>query len=151
MLVQVFEKPGNNSKLVELASEYHVGRLRKTFTVDAIKEAAQKISVSASQAGIRRPSPAFQYTGRFAAILAKLYIESDDTTEGVELSRAGKFHAIQKLPQILECACLSCPGTGYTTRQGIYGVVDHVLRHHPTLFWGDRSSGGKEEFFKIIG
>jgi hypothetical protein len=151
MLHQLMLTPSKFGKLVQIAVEYHVARLRSTLTVEGVKQAVEKISNNPMQNSPYRASAQVQYTSRFAGILAKLHLEPDDVTKPIKANDAFRHDALKTLPRILESACISCPATGYLARHGIEGVVKHVQQAHERLFWGCPQTGSQEDFFKIIG
>lgn len=147
MLSQLLCYPDEYSRLVELASKYHIARLRSGLTLRAVQES----SVSNSTMIAKHNNNPLQYTRRISTLLAKLCIRPDKRTSELQLDDDSKQAAIRSLPALLEGACIACPASGLVAQPGIEGVVQHVRRDHAKFFWGDQQAGSREQFFKIIG
>ncbi|KPI41276.1 uncharacterized protein AB675_7852 [Cyphellophora attinorum] len=132
-----------NTKLVQLAQNYHVARLRQAFDAENPTEHSQRIANHHNDK---------KFTKGMRITLAKLKIEPDSTTAAVALTANSQaMHDTTKLlPGIIGAACALCPATAMVSPRGLRGVVDHIRLCHGPYFWGGKA-GSLEHLFHNLG
>jgi hypothetical protein len=108
-----------NTKLVQLAQNYHVARLREAFDAKNPTKHSQRIADHHSEKKFKKG---------MRITLAKLQIEPDETTAAVALTATSKamHDARELLPGIIGAACSLCPATAQVSPRGLRAVVDHI-------------------------